>query len=230
MVCPVCHKDAPIVYRGIQAYCTACGNLRSVIGGPSVNLAGRPSKVGGLFAKAAGWTVLVVGLALAALTVAFFQWIFPEGAAGWYLGTPLGLIAAGIGGSLLYGARSLEKTGSNQERRIHEKAVWAFAQNRRGVVSAAEVARSVGITDEQADTLLTDLAKSQPEQVTVDVDDEGNISYRFLAFAPPDVGFRVGTPRVRVGGAPAPVAGSIEEAALLEAEQASQGEAKVHRR
>ena len=46
-MCPRCRQNAPIVYRGVNAFCTACGAPRSVLANTSVNLAGQPSKVGG---------------------------------------------------------------------------------------------------------------------------------------------------------------------------------------
>ena len=61
-VCPYCQNDAPVVYRGMVAYCTACGAVRpAVLPTKSINLAGQPSKVGGIVAKVFGWLVLFFG-------------------------------------------------------------------------------------------------------------------------------------------------------------------------
>src|SRR5437667_81825 len=89
-MCPHCRQNAPVVYRGLMAYCTACGQPR----------------------------------------------------------TPA-------------------------------EAVYALAAHRGGVLAAADVARSLSMGEAEADALLTAMAKEQPDWVTLDVDDDGRITYRF---------------------------------------------------
>jgi hypothetical protein len=111
-VCPYCQTDAPVVYRGVMAYCTACGALRPpVLPTDAVNLAGQPSKVGGILAKVFGSLVLFVGLTVAIALGAIFQAIFPEGVVGYALGVPTALVSLAVGISLLLGGKSLSKSG-----------------------------------------------------------------------------------------------------------------------
>ncbi|MEO6418086.1 MAG: hypothetical protein ABIP39_01665, partial [Polyangiaceae bacterium] len=74
------------MYRGVLAYCTACGQLRVPLAGPAVNLAGQPSQIGGSVAKILGWLVLGVGVVVAVLLTALLQAIFPAGFVGWLFG------------------------------------------------------------------------------------------------------------------------------------------------
>ena len=50
-MCPHCRQNAPIVYRGVLAYCTACGAPRPPFSAKSIDLAGQPSKIGGAVAR-----------------------------------------------------------------------------------------------------------------------------------------------------------------------------------
>ena len=94
MLCPNCYKDAPIVYRGVSAHCTACGALRVPLANQSVNMAGQPSKVGGAVAKVFGWLLLGGGTAVSAALIAFFQWLFEGGVVGWAIGVPIFVVTA----------------------------------------------------------------------------------------------------------------------------------------
>src|SRR3954468_24360457 len=84
-VCPRCRQNAPIVYRGVNAFCTACGAPRSPLTSGSVNLAGQPSKVGGQITRVFGWIVLVVGTLLAAGSLAMCGAIVGMSAAAPYI-------------------------------------------------------------------------------------------------------------------------------------------------
>ena len=61
-MCPHCGQAAPLVYRGVLAYCSACGQLRGPLTGGSVNHAGSLSKAGGTVAKVFGWLARVGGM------------------------------------------------------------------------------------------------------------------------------------------------------------------------
>ncbi len=179
MLCPHCYKDAPIVYRGVSAHCTACGGLRTPLANESVNLAGQGSKVGGTVASVFGWIVLVGGVVLGGSVTAFFQWLMEGGYIGWLLGTPIMVLSAIFAATLLFSGKKLAKSGQAVQRSAQEKAILGIAENKGGVISAIDVSRSLDLTLQQADALLTRMAKETPDQVTVDLDDHGGVFYRF---------------------------------------------------
>jgi hypothetical protein len=181
-MCPHCRQNAPVLYRGITAYCTACGAPRPPLSGTAVNLAGQPSKVGGLFAKVLGWIVLGLGSVVGLTLLAFFLWLFPGSLIGWLLGLPVLVIAAVAGGLLLWSGRSLKRTGETTERATHEQAIFALASHRGGVVTAQDVAASLNVAHARAEELLMALAKERPDWVTLEVDDaSGHIYYRIVS-------------------------------------------------
>jgi hypothetical protein len=63
------------------------------------------------------------------------------------------------------------------ELETREQALLGFMAY-RGPVTAEDAARALGIPVAQADEWLTALAKTQPERVTLDIDDEGRMHYR----------------------------------------------------
>lgn len=178
-MCPHCGQSAPIVYRGIMAYCTACGRGRAPLVAASVNLAGQPSQIGGSVARVFGWLVLGVGLAFALILTALFQAIFPAGFVGWVLGGLTAALSIAVAVALLKGGRSLESSGKQAEMATRMQAIFALASNRRGVLSAEDVAPMLSITPHQADELLTAMAKEDPDRVRMDVDDSGRIAFSF---------------------------------------------------
>jgi hypothetical protein len=220
-MCPHCGRDAPIVYRGVAAYCTACGGVRLPLSGRSLNLAGRPSKVGGIVASVAGTLVLGFGLICALLIGGLLSLLGAPAAALWIVCSPIGLAALVIGVLLLRSGSRLRRTGSNVERATLEHALLSLVQQ-RGAVSAAEGARALGLGLTAADEVLTALAKREPELVAVEIDDQGTVYYRAAA--------ALGTPprRVRVDGGP--TGATFGDArATGEEEDAADGEA-VQRR
>ncbi|WP_394822643.1 hypothetical protein [Pendulispora albinea] len=196
-MCPHCRQNAPIVYRGAMAYCTACGKPRIPLTGSGVNTAGRPHKVGGSVARGLGWVTLAVGLTLALSLGALFQAIFPAGVFGYLLGAIIALFSTGIGFSLLKGGKSLQKSGVEKERFTREQAIFALARNRGGMLSAMDVSQALNLPLPAADELLTTFAKEDPERVRLELDDSGGIYYLFpqIALTP---GPRVAGPGVRV--------------------------------
>ncbi|HEY8073389.1 MAG TPA: hypothetical protein VIF62_04755, partial [Labilithrix sp.] len=61
------------------------------------------------------------------------------------------------------------------------QAIFALANTRGGVLTPNDVAMSIGVTPQQGDDILTDLAKAYPDHVNIDVDDNGVLLYRFSA-------------------------------------------------
>jgi hypothetical protein len=175
-MCPRCGRDAPIVYRGVVPYCTACGALRAPLSGPSVNLAGKPSQVGGAVARVLGWLVLLFGAAIA-LGLGLLLYALAGPAAGLAIALPVALVALVLGVALVRSGGSLRRSGADRERSTREQALLALAAH-RGAITAAEAAQVLGVGIAEADALLTDLAKRDPDRVAVDVDDQGVVWYR----------------------------------------------------
>ena len=190
-MCPHCGREAPIVYRGVIPYCTACGALRAPLSSPSVNHAGTPSKVGGTFASVLGWLVLVCGGSLA-LAIGLLFLALDAAAVGLAIAIPLAVVVLVIGIALVKSGRSLSTSGVEAARTTREQALLAVAAH-RGAVTAVEAARALGVGTAEADAMLTALAKRDPDRVAVDVDDEGVVWYRVSA-APGEP-----IPRIRVG-------------------------------
>ena len=191
--CPACGREAPIVYRGVIPHCTACGAVRVPLSGPSLNLAGKPSRVGGLLATVAGWGALVVGGVLTlgvVLLLLAFNWSMGALA----FGLPLGLLTLAVTYGLVRGGRKLNESASRTERSLHAQAIFSLAAH-RGAVTAQEAAQALGVGVADADAMLTELAKREPDRIAVDVDDQGVVWYRVASLAGAPL------PRVRVDAA-----------------------------
>ncbi len=218
-MCPHCGREAPIVYRGVVPYCTACGALRAPLATPSLNLAGKPSQVGGTVASVAGWLVLLVGLSIALGLGLLLGAVFSTAVA---LGValPFATISAGIGLLLLRGGRSLRRSGVDVERATRDQALLQLAAH-RGPITAARAAHLLNLTVAQADAMLTELAKRDPERIALDVDDHGAVWYRIARPFGEPPGLRVDA------GDKADDAGDRGDAARaeLEAEEAAAREA-----
>ncbi len=188
--CARCGRDAPIVYRGVVPSCTACGAVRVPLSGPSVNLAGKPARVGGAFATFLGILVLVVGGSFSlGVWLLAFALTTPGIALG--LSLPMALASLVFGVLLLGGGRRLGRAGRAAEVGVREQALLALAAERGGITSA-DGARLLGTSVSEADALLTAIAKREPDRLGVDVDDHGIVWFRA-------VGVRIGG--VRIGDA-----------------------------
>jgi hypothetical protein len=189
--CPRCGRDAPIVYRGIVPYCTACGALRVPLSGPSVNMAGKPSQVGGTVASVIGWLVLVVGASFA-LGVGLLFAAFHLYAVALALALPVAFMSLAFGGFLVRRGGKLNRAGTALERATRDHALLSLAAH-KGSIHAVDAARALGLSVEEADAMLTDLAKRAPEAMAVDIEESGEIAYRFV-----DSRIRVGAGGARV--------------------------------
>src|SRR5258708_3578489 len=167
-MCPHCGRDAPIVYRGIVPYCTACGGLRSPLSAPSINLTGKPQQVGGTVATAFGALVLLVGLSVALGTGMLLYALTPV-AVALAVALPMALVVLGVGIVLLRGGHTLRKTAAFAHRATREQPLLALAEE-RGRITAGDASRALGIGVPEADALLTELAKLEPDRVSVEVD------------------------------------------------------------
>ena len=162
-----------------MAYCTACGALRPPLTGTSLNLVGQPSKIGGAVARVLGWIVLAVGLSIALVVGLLAQAIFPAGFAGLLIGLPLAIISLVIGVLLVRSGKSLGQSGASAEERARVQAIFGLATHRGGAVTALDVSRTLDMPVNEADALLTRLAKEQYDRVAVEIDSNGDLYYRF---------------------------------------------------
>ncbi|WP_437579858.1 hypothetical protein [Sorangium sp. So ce887] len=178
-MCPHCGKNAPVIHRGLAAYCTACGRERLPFAGKSVSLAGKPSRLGGAVAGALGWLVLIGGTALALLLGLGLAALFPGSIAGLAIGLPIGFIALTLGVLLLIGGRKLSRSGVKASRDAQIQAIFSLASHRRRPLTAQEVGVVLDLPVSEADTLLTDLAKERPDDVGVELGEHGELLYTF---------------------------------------------------
>lgn len=196
-MCPRCGRDAPLVYKAVVPYCTACGAVRAPVG-PSVNLAGKPAQVGGTVASVFGWLVLGLGGSIA-IGVGLLVYAIAQAVAmaiAWAL--PLAVVTLVVGTLLLRGGQRLSASGDAAQRETREQALLAFAAQ-RGRVRAEDVAQAFGVGVAEADAMLTDLAKREPDKVALDVDDDGVVWYRAASGSPVRIGDAAAA-HVRVSG------------------------------
>jgi hypothetical protein len=187
----------------MMAYCTACNAPRMPLATTSVNLAGRPSQVTGTVARVFGWMVLASGLTFALILLAIFQAIVPGGFIGWAFFVPIALVSTICGVALLRGGKNLVAEGKGTERQTKSQAILALAQHRGGKINAWDVAGALSISLQQADSLLTELAKASPDTVAVDIDEaSGTLVYRIDASGAA-VRMRIFDEKVRIAAAQA---------------------------
>jgi hypothetical protein len=177
--CPKCGQRAPIVLKGLDSRCAACGAPRFLLAAPNVSLAGQPSRVGGLAASIAGVAVLVLGLSISAGLWFLGHALSPASTLGWALAVPAFGVALLVGMLLLVGGTKLRQSGTARQRAVELEAVSAMIQHRRGPISANEVARALELPEAQVDAMLTELARKKATAVTLDVDAEGHVVYDF---------------------------------------------------
>jgi hypothetical protein len=181
MTCPNCHQDAPTIVRGVRAYCTACGAPRSIAtAAEAVNVAGQPAQLGGGIASVLGWLTLSVGLTLSlgvGAIVYFLSHTFFIGGFG-------AVVTLMVALPFLLGGRRLSKSGEDRARAVHENAVFGLAARRRGLLTVRDVAGALSLREDEADVLLTTLAKRPDGRVTLELDDDGGISYLFHDLRP----------------------------------------------
>jgi hypothetical protein len=150
-----------------------------LLGGPNLALAGKPSRWGGTAASIAGVAVLVLGLAGALAAWLVLQSIWPAQAFGWAVAIPIAAISMLFGILLLLGGRRLSRSGAARRDEVELQAVRSLVAHRGGSLSAQDVARSLDLSEDRADALLTRLARETATEVTVDVDEAGRVVYDF---------------------------------------------------
>ncbi len=184
-MCPHCRTAAPLVYRGISAYCSACGAKRTVLSGSSLTHAGQPAQVGGAMVQVVGWLALLFGLSFSAI-VSLVVWVFaPLLTAAITFGV-LGLITLGVFLALRKGGQKLAESGDESRDMRREQALFALAATHGGTLQATQAATALDCPVNEADALLTRLAKTR-EDVGLEVGDHGEVFYTFarvVTFSP----------------------------------------------
>lgn len=184
-MCPACGQNAPLIYQGVLARCSACGAPRTPLSAGSLNYSGKPARVGGLLARILGFVVLGLGGFASLVLALFFGWIFPAGAAAWIAGGFGLALTLMIALPLLFGGRKLDQDGAKKEESTRMQALFALAANRGGALRAHEAASALGVPADEADALLTRMAKERPDDVTLDVTDQGELVFGFPQLSPP---------------------------------------------
>jgi hypothetical protein len=151
-------------------------------------MAGKPSRLGGVVASVFGWLILVVGGSIALGTGLLFA-AFGAAMVGLAVALPIAIVSLAVGIVLVRRGGSLNRAGIEAERATREQALLGLAAH-RGTVTAFDAANALGIGVAEADSMLTDLAKREPDRLAVDVDDQGVVHYRIANIA--------GEARVRV--------------------------------
>src|SRR4051812_303184 len=126
MPCPHCHQNAPIVYKGVFAFCSACDQPRAPFSGRALAFAGQPSKLGGRVGRAMGVLLLVFGLLASAGSMLFFQLLLPDKNIGYAIGLPIALISVVISSVLLISSSRLRRLGADVERQARLEALYAL--------------------------------------------------------------------------------------------------------
>jgi hypothetical protein len=177
--CPKCGQRAPIVLKGLDSRCAACGAPRFLLAAPNMSLAGQPSRVGGVAASIAGVSVMVLGLSLSAGLWFLGHALSASTTLAWALAVPVFGVSMLFGLLLLLGGTTLRRRGAARQRAVALEAVSAMVQHRRGPISAYAIARTLELPEPQVDALLSELAREKATAVTLDVDAEGHIVYDF---------------------------------------------------
>ncbi len=181
--CTSCGQYAPIVLRGVEAFCTVCGARRTPFAADILNMAGKPALIGGHAARVAGWGFLVIGL-FVALTVgllvqAIASMLVASTWLGLAIGLPIALFSVGVALFGILGGRKLVRTGQRSLRKAQVETIHGLARHHGGVVKVSDAARALNVDEARADAILVTLAKDPTENVSIDVDDAGNVSYLF---------------------------------------------------
>jgi hypothetical protein len=179
-MCPYCGQNAPVVYRGVTAYCAACGKVRVPLTGNALHLAGQPSRVGSVVARVLGWIVLGVGLSFALGVAALLQLVFPATIAPLAVGGPIAVVSLFVGILLLRGGKTLDAKGAAAAKTAHAQALFALAANKGGMLTALDASQALDLPLPAAEAALQTLAKEDFERVAVDVDASGTLVYRFV--------------------------------------------------
>jgi hypothetical protein len=153
----------------------------------AVNLKGKPAKIGGALASVFGWVLLFGTMAASLIVWGVLQSLFPDAAAGWLLGGVIATIGGVASTVLLLGGRALRRTGTSAAEAARLDALGTLAAHHKGNITAQNASEALGCPYEEADAFLTAMAKRPESGVSLEIDDEGKIYYRFARYAPAPV-------------------------------------------
>jgi hypothetical protein len=145
----------------------------------------------------AGSAVLVFGLSAALGILLLLQSIWPSTLVGWAFGVPLAIVSLFFGLILVLGGRKLRGHGARRQRTVELEAARAAIAHRNGMITAAEAARALDVTEEYADALLTELSRDTNVEVNLEFEDDGRVRY---VFDRPAERFRVLEERAALAG------------------------------
>lgn len=209
-----CHSCSAIV--GVRATprgyaCLACGKPRERLPGTVVMGGGddieSASRMTSALIRALGIASIGGGIFVGALSAA----VLP-GALGLGLAAILGLGGVGFGALALRFASRHRVKASEDAMKTRQRQVGALAKERGGILTPADVAAEMALTESEADALLTSLTDG--EKVSLEITDEGGLEYHFHGL--------IQSPRVRV----APL---LEEGVEVEADAGSTAEREAER-
>jgi hypothetical protein len=108
-----------------------------------------------------------------------FYFLAPTSAIGYAIGAALAVVSLLVSLALLYGSHRLHRAGSDAQREARQQALYALAANRGGLLAPVDAARSLGLTVSDVEAALSDWAKRDPDHVSLEVDEEGELFYLF---------------------------------------------------
>lgn len=133
-------------------------------------------KRGGQAVGGLGNVLLWGGLLAAALAAIALQWLWPAGIVGYLVAFVIALLTAPLGLFFRHAAGKLTAEGIARERQATLDTVDQLAQANGGAgVTAEELARLGGVSEEKADAILTNLA--QTGDLRLEVSDDGDLLY-----------------------------------------------------
>jgi hypothetical protein len=189
-------------------------------------------KLGGTVTAAVGWTVLAITILLSLIIGPAIGWLVGA-MAGWIAGGGVAAVGIAIAVALVMGGRALQRTGDRAAFGAKRDAVFALARNQSGILRAGLVGTALGVPTAEADAFLTNLSREPDSGVTLEVDHDGKLYYRFAGIAAeapwPPPGVRLapanGASGVRVARTEIGVPGAAD-AALEDEPEADEAEAK----
>ena len=229
--CESCNAVAGVFARGGGYVCAACSAPRQLLPGTVILGGGRPQSLAPgapragstatsptAVAARAGATGLrlfggaamgggVLGAALAVFLI--------SGPIGFVVGGAVGLVGLATGVLAWRSGGKQRQSAETEERAARERAVLVLAQQSGGILTVTQVAQALGWSAHAADALLTSMADGT--RVTVEVDDQGLVSWHFR-----EVIAAASAVRVRVAAdAPIPETRAMEQvdAEALERQQ-----------
>jgi hypothetical protein len=122
---------------------------------------------------------LFVAFAVGLVVQAIASMITPGTWLGLAVGLPIALLSVVLGLTGIIGGNKLGRAG---EARLVDKQrdiVRALARHQKGVVKPSDAARALGVDEPRADAVLGALAREPAENISLDIDDDGNVMYLF---------------------------------------------------